>query len=144
MWKWALAALPVVSVVCRSHHVIRRHHYHLVYPLVCRRHEGTGGGPHRHAGPGAVRPIVADRCVGCGLCAISCGRGVYSFDYERNVPVVVQPMMYMIGCTREAIEFPAADYVRQLVRDEKLLHQSKEMPRTYCEKYNTAQGEPTT
>lgn len=60
------------------------------------------------------------------------------------MPVVVQPMMYMIGCTREAIEFPAADYVRQLVRDEKLLHQSKEMPRTYCEKYNTAQGEPTT
>lgn len=29
--------------------------------------------------------VVADRCVGCGLCTTSCGRGVYGFDYEHNV-----------------------------------------------------------
>jgi len=26
--------------------------------------------------------VVADRCIGCGLCATSCGRGVYAFDYN--------------------------------------------------------------
>jgi ferredoxin len=50
------------------------------------------------------------------------------------VPVVVKPMMCMVGCTtcatictRDAIEFPATGYIRQLIRDEKLLRQSKDM-----------------
>jgi ferredoxin len=30
--------------------------------------------------------VVAERCVGCGMCVTSCGRGVYAFDYERNKP----------------------------------------------------------
>ena len=89
--------------------------------------------------------IVADRCVGCGLCTTFCGRGVYGFDYERNVPVVVKPSMCMVGCTtcatictRDAIEFPATGYIRQLIRDEKLLRQSKEMLKANREKYEVA------
>jgi NAD-dependent dihydropyrimidine dehydrogenase PreA subunit len=43
--------------------------------------------------------IVPERCVECGLCATSCGRNVYAFDYEANKPVVVAPQACMAGCT---------------------------------------------
>jgi CDP-4-dehydro-6-deoxyglucose reductase, E3 len=87
--------------------------------------------------------IVEDRCVGCGMCATSCGRGVYAFDYEQNRPVVVEPEMCMVGCTtcasictQDAIEFPSTGYIRQLIRRKKLLRQSKDMLRTNREKYD--------
>jgi CDP-4-dehydro-6-deoxyglucose reductase, E3 len=93
--------------------------------------------------------VVVDRCIGCGLCTTSCGRGVYAFDYDRNVPVVVNPIMCMVGCTtcatlcpRDAIEFPSTGYIRQLIRDERLLRQSKDMLRANREKYEVAQREP--
>jgi ferredoxin len=28
--------------------------------------------------------IDESKCVGCGLCVTSCGRGVYKFDYENK------------------------------------------------------------
>lgn len=28
--------------------------------------------------------VVPERCVGCGPCTTSCGRGVYAFDYAAN------------------------------------------------------------
>ncbi len=87
--------------------------------------------------------VIADRCVGCGLCTTSCGRGVYAFDYEENRPVVVKPDMCMVGCTtcatlctRDAIEFPSRGYIRQLIRDRKLLRQSKDMLRDNREEYD--------
>ncbi|MFQ5434182.1 MAG: hypothetical protein ACE5FD_04830 [Anaerolineae bacterium] len=60
--------------------------------------------------------VVADRMVGCTTCATI--------------------------CTRDAIEFPATGYIRQLIRDEKLLRQSKDMLRANREKYDVAQREP--
>lgn len=93
--------------------------------------------------------VIEDRCIGCGLCATSCGRGVYAFDYEKNVPVVVNPLMCMVGCTtcatictRDAIEFPSPGYIRQLIRDEKVLRQSKDMLRANRDKYDVARPEP--
>lgn len=87
--------------------------------------------------------IVAERCIGCGMCATSCGRGVYAFDYEQNQPVVVAPEMCMVGCTtcatlctQDAIEFPSTGYIRQLIRQKKLLRQSKDMLRDNREKYD--------
>lgn len=92
---------------------------------------------------------VEDRCIGCGMCTTSCGRGVYGFDYERNVAVVVNPILCMVGCTtcatictRDAIEFPSTGFIRQLVRDQKLLRQSKDMLKANREKYDIAQHEP--
>ncbi|MFH2101753.1 MAG: 4Fe-4S binding protein [Chloroflexota bacterium] len=35
--------------------------------------------------------VIAERCTGCGLCATSCGKNVYAFNYEANKPVVVAP-----------------------------------------------------
>lgn len=86
--------------------------------------------------------VVTDRCVGCGLCVTSCGRGVYAFDYEQNKPVVEQPLMCMVGCTtcatictQDAIEFPSQGYIRQVIKDHKLLRQSKDMLRADPGKY---------
>lgn len=90
--------------------------------------------------------VVEERCVGCGLCATSCGRGVYAFDYKRNMPVVARPVMCMVGCTtcaticlRDAIEFPSQGYIRQIIRDQKLLRQSKDMLRENREMYDINQ-----
>jgi NAD-dependent dihydropyrimidine dehydrogenase PreA subunit len=87
--------------------------------------------------------VAADRCVGCGVCVTSCGRGVYAFDYEQNEPVVVAPEMCMVGCTtcatictQDAIEFPFQGYIRHLNKDHKVLRQAKDMLRAAPEKYD--------
>ncbi len=87
--------------------------------------------------------VIADRCVGCGLCVTSCGREVYAFDYEANVPVVEHPLQCMVGCTtcatvctRDAIEFPSQGYIRQVIRKQKLERQSKDVLKANREKYD--------
>lgn len=86
--------------------------------------------------------VVAERCLGCGFCVTSCGRRVYQFDYEGNVPVVANPFNCMVGCStcatvcpREAIEFPSRGFLQQLIRERKLLRQSKDMLRDHPEQY---------
>ena len=93
--------------------------------------------------------VVAERCIGCGLCATSCGRGVYAFDYAANRPIVVAPDMCMVGCTtcatlcpQDAIEFPSRGYIQQLIRERKLLRQSKDMLRAGQEKYDVRKRQP--
>ena len=87
--------------------------------------------------------IIAERCIGCGLCVTSCGRNVYAFNYEANKPVVVAPSMCMVGCTtcatictRDAIEFPSTGYIRQFIRERKIQRQSKDMLKSAPEKYD--------
>jgi CDP-4-dehydro-6-deoxyglucose reductase len=77
--------------------------------------------------------VVADLCIGCGLCATSCGRQVYGFDYEQNTAVVVNPLNCMVGCTtcatdctQDAIEFPNLGYIRHLIRARKVLRTTKD------------------
>jgi len=44
-------------------------------------------------------PVIDEsKCIGCGLCATSCGRGVYKFDYEKRKSVVAQPDHCLVGC----------------------------------------------
>ena len=87
--------------------------------------------------------LVAERCIGCGLCVTSCGKSVYAFDYEAKIPVVVAPTMCMVGCTtcatncgRDAIEFPSIGSIRQLIRERKVLRQAKDMLKNHPEKYD--------
>ena len=94
--------------------------------------------------------VVSERCVGCGMCVTSCGRGVYAFDSDANKPVVKAPEMCMVGCTtcaticlQDAIEFPSRGYVRGLIRSRKLLRQSKDMLRDQPEKYVLTRAEGT-
>jgi NAD-dependent dihydropyrimidine dehydrogenase PreA subunit len=93
--------------------------------------------------------VNAELCVGCGMCATSCGRGVYAFNYDTNKPVVVAPQMCMVGCTtcafvcpEDALDFPPRGYIRKLVKDNKILRQSKDMLRANREKYDVKQRQP--
>lgn len=87
--------------------------------------------------------VITDRCVGCGLCVTSCGRGVYAFDYEKNRPVVFNPTMCMVGCTtcatictQDAIEFPSQGYIRQVIKENRLLRKAKDKLRSNPEEYD--------
>jgi DNA-binding transcriptional ArsR family regulator/NAD-dependent dihydropyrimidine dehydrogenase PreA subunit len=87
--------------------------------------------------------VVAERCTGCGLCVITCDQDVLAFDYERNIPVVVAPAMCPVGCTtcaticlQDALEFPQTGYLRQAIRQNKLLGQAKDLLNAVREKYD--------
>lgn len=76
--------------------------------------------------------IIDDRCGGCGMCVISCGHRVYAYDYQRNRPAVVAPRRCIVGymacatlCPQDAIHFPAVHLLRKLIRQERVLAQSK-------------------
>lgn len=93
--------------------------------------------------------IIAERCVGCGVCVTSCGKNVYSFDYESNKPVVAAPQACMVGCTtcatictQDAIEFPSQGYVRQIIRKNKVLTQAKKMLKANPDKYDIRRRAP--
>lgn len=69
------------------------------------------------------RPTVdASTCVGCQLCYVTCGRGVY--EMEDGLAVAVSPLQCMVGCTTcanicpvKAITFPPLDVVWKLERE---------------------------
>lgn len=95
--------------------------------------------------------IEADFCTGCGLCATSCARGVFAFDYERNKPVVVAPTMCKVGCTscatlcpQDAVELPSRGYIRNLVKKNDLLQESKNELHNMREKYEPQFSTSTT
>ena len=93
--------------------------------------------------------VVAERCVGCGICATSCGKGVYAFDYEANLPVVFAPQACMVGCTtcattcpEDALEFPSQGYVRWIIKKNKVLTQAKNMLKADPDKYDVKKRTP--
>jgi len=66
--------------------------------------------------------IDYERCIGCGLCFLTCsGRVVYDWDSDKMRPIVARPYNCMVGCStcaticpRDAISFPPVGYVRKL------------------------------
>ena len=42
--------------------------------------------------------VDTDKCIGCGLCAVTCGRAVYKFDFDNKKTVVDQPYNCLVGC----------------------------------------------
>jgi NAD-dependent dihydropyrimidine dehydrogenase PreA subunit len=74
-------------------------------------------------------------CIGCELCYVTCGRGVYALkDWKA---VATQPYACMVGCTTgalvchtDAIHFPEREVVRRVEREHKLLRLVKEEART--------------
>lgn len=69
--------------------------------------------------------VDADACIGCSLCYVSCGRGVYNM--QDNKAVVENPYSCMVGCSTcatvcpmEAISFPSRDVVWKLEREHKI------------------------
>jgi len=60
--------------------------------------------------------IDPDKCSGCGVCFITCGRRVYDWDQETDRSVVTHPYNCQVACTTcanlcpsKAIEFPSVD-----------------------------------
>jgi len=44
-------------------------------------------------------PVIDEsKCIGCGMCATTCGRGVYKFDYTKRKGVVAVPNHCLVGC----------------------------------------------
>ena len=44
-------------------------------------------------------PVIDElKCIGCGMCATSCGRGVYRFDYKNKKSKVSKPNNCMVAC----------------------------------------------
>jgi len=44
-------------------------------------------------------PVIDEsKCIGCGLCVTTCGRGVYKFDYKNKKSKVVNPLNCMVAC----------------------------------------------
>ncbi len=72
--------------------------------------------------------INEDKCIGCKLCFVTCGREVFYFDIEKNKAVVSKKYQCMVGCTTcaaicptEAINFPDKEIVHKIEREEKIL-----------------------
>ena len=71
--------------------------------------------------------ITADKCIGCELCYVSCGREVFEYDGLQRKAVVERKFNCMVGCSTcstvcptEAITFPGRDVVWKFEREYKI------------------------
>jgi len=77
--------------------------------------------------------IDYDRCIGCGLCFLTCGgRLVYDWDFKNMKPIIARPYNCMVGCDtcaklcpRDAIIFPHLGYLRKIRDSAKAIVMSK-------------------
>jgi NAD-dependent dihydropyrimidine dehydrogenase PreA subunit len=74
--------------------------------------------------------VDAEACIGCQLCYVTCGRGVY--EMHDNAAVAVAPMECAVGCSTcgnvcptSAISFPALDAVWKLERERQIFRTVK-------------------
>jgi len=86
--------------------------------------------------------VDTDTCIGCTLCYLSCGRGVY--EMQDNKVVVVNPYGCMVGCSTcatvcpvEAVSFPGRDLIWKFEREHKIF---KEVRQESKEKMSKAEA----
>ena len=72
--------------------------------------------------------IIEDKCIGCELCFVSCGREVFDFDDEKRKGVVARPFNCMVGCSTcaticpsMAIDFPVRELIQKIEKEHKVL-----------------------
>ncbi len=67
--------------------------------------------------------IDEKKCVGCGLCVVTCSekRNVFGYDVKRKKAVVMFPDNCMVGCANcmvgclwDAISFPDSQKIRDI------------------------------
>ena len=69
--------------------------------------------------------VDAEACIGCELCYVTCGRGV--FEMKERLAIVERGTSCMVGCSTcaavcptEAISFPGRDVIWRLEREHKI------------------------
>lgn len=77
--------------------------------------------------------IDESTCTGCGMCVTSCGREVFGYDAAKRKGLVEKPLQCLVGCTSceswcvfQAISFPDKQYVRDVIRKNKVLALAKQ------------------
>jgi NAD-dependent dihydropyrimidine dehydrogenase PreA subunit len=71
--------------------------------------------------------IIAEKCIGCELCYISCGREVFEYDESTRKATVERNYNCMVGCSTcstvcptEAITFPGRDLIWKFEKEYKI------------------------
>lgn len=69
------------------------------------------------------------KCIGCGMCFLSCGKKVFDYDKNTKKVTVSRPKECMVGCTScsvwcvfDAITFPDPKYVKDLIKKRNVLN----------------------
>ncbi|OQX87172.1 4Fe-4S ferredoxin [candidate division KSB1 bacterium 4484_87] len=72
--------------------------------------------------------INEEKCIGCELCFVSCGREVFDFNDEKRKAVTARPFNCMVGCSTcaticpsVAIDFPSRDLIQKIEKEHKVL-----------------------
>ena len=72
--------------------------------------------------------IDPEKCIGCKLCYVSCGRNVFSFDAKAHKAVVTKPYNCMVGCSTcaticpaQAISFPDREIVHRIEKEHRII-----------------------
>lgn len=74
--------------------------------------------------------ITAEKCIGCELCYISCGREVFEYNETTRKATVERNYNCMVGCSTcsticptEAITFPGRDLIWKFEKEYKIFKQ---------------------
>jgi NAD-dependent dihydropyrimidine dehydrogenase PreA subunit len=92
--------------------------------------------------------VDAEACIGCQLCYVTCGRGVY--EMHEGVAVPVAAMECMVGCSTcgnvcptGAISFPKLDAVWKLEREKQIFKTVKKESLRKHEREDTQKARAT-
>ena len=96
------------------------------------------------------RPVInEEKCAGCGICATTCTRGVYKFDFQKRKSKVINPNNCMVACQTcanlcpmKAISFTkegetTREKAQEIVRQFKVIARAQEELKSKKEKNNT-------